>query len=333
MNHLKTFILLAAMTALFMGIGYLVGGAGGMAIAFVVAAGMNLFSYWNADKIVLKMYKAEMVDETHPNAVVRAYVADTRQMALDAGMPVPKITIIPNNQPNAFATGRNPQNAAVAATTGLLDMLTREEIRGVMAHELAHVKNRDTLTMTITATIAGAISMLANFAMFFGGNDRERPGGMIGTIALMLLAPMAAGLVQMAISRSREYEADRVGAEIANDPDALASALQKIEAYARGNMNPQAERNPATAHMFIINPLNGKGADNLFSTHPATHNRVRALLEMGAQMGMKRRPSPQQFTQNYAPQNYAAPRDSGRTTGVPTTPDDAPRGPPKGPWG
>lgn len=333
MNHLKTFILLAAMTALFMGIGYLVGGAGGMAIAFVVAAGMNLFSYWNADKIVLKMYKAEMVDETHPNAVVRAYVADTRQMALDAGMPVPKITIIPNNQPNAFATGRNPQNAAVAATTGLLDMLTRDEIRGVMAHELAHVKNRDTLTMTITATIAGAISMLANFAMFFGGNDRERPGGMIGTIALMLLAPMAAGLVQMAISRSREYEADRVGAEIANDPDALASALQKIEAYARGNMNPQAERNPATAHMFIINPLNGKGADNLFSTHPATHNRVRALLEMGAQMGMKRRSSSQQFTQNYAPQNYAAPRDNGRTTGVPTTPDDAPRGPSKGPWG
>lgn len=161
MNHLKTFILLAAMTALFMGIGFMVGGTGGMAIAFVVAAGMNLFSYWNADKIVLKMYKAEVVDESHPNAVVRAYVADVKQMATDAGMPVPKITIIPNNQPNAFATGRNPENGAVAATTGLLDMLNRAEIRGVMAHELAHVKNRDTLTMTITATIAGAISMLA----------------------------------------------------------------------------------------------------------------------------------------------------------------------------
>ena len=312
------------MTALFMGIGFLVGGTGGMAIAFVVAAGMNLFSYWNADKIVLKMYKAEVVDESHPNAVVRAYVADVKQMALDAGMPLPKITIIPNNQPNAFATGRNPENAALAATTGLLDMLNRAEIRGVMAHELAHVKNRDTLTMTITATIAGAISMLANFAMFFGGNDRDRPGGMIGTIALMILAPMAAGLVQMAISRSREYEADRVGAEIANDPDALASALQKIEAYARGNMNPQAERNPATAHMFIINPLNGKGADNLFSTHPATHNRVRALLELGAKMGMAPRKAAQAFAPTSVPQT-----PSRASTGVPTTPQDKPRGP----WG
>ncbi|WP_297798950.1 zinc metalloprotease HtpX [uncultured Brevundimonas sp.] len=325
MNHLKTFALLAVMTALFMGIGFMVGGTSGMAIAFVVAAGMNLFSYWNADKIVLKMYKAEVVDESHPNAVVRAYVADTKQMALDAGMPLPKITIIPNNQPNAFATGRNPQNAAVAATTGLLDMLTRAEIRGVMAHELAHVKNRDTLTMTITATVAGAISMLANFAMFFGGSDdRERPGGMIGTIALMILAPMAAGLVQMAISRSREYEADRVGAEIAGDPDALASALQKIEAYARGNMNPQAERNPATAHMFIINPLNGKGADNLFSTHPATHNRVRALMELAMKMGRSPRNAPQGFASTSVPTTPSAP-----STSVPTTPQDAPRGP----WG
>ncbi|WP_292052624.1 MULTISPECIES: zinc metalloprotease HtpX [unclassified Brevundimonas] len=322
MNHLKTFALLAAMTALFMGVGFMIGREGGMAIALLIAIGMNLFSYWNADKIVLKMYKAEVVDESHPNAVVRAYVADTKQMALDAGMPLPKITIIPNNQPNAFATGRNPQNAAVAATTGLLDMLTRAEIRGVMAHELAHVKNRDTLTMTITATIAGAISMLANFAMFFGGNDRDRPGGMIGTIALMLLAPMAAGLVQMAISRSREYEADRVGAEIANDPDALASALQKIEAYARGNMNPQAERNPATAHMFIINPLNGKGADNLFSTHPATHNRVRALMELAMKMGRTPRNTAQGFAGTGAP-----PTRSASQTSVPATPQDGPRGP------
>lgn len=327
MNHLKTFALLAVMTALFMGIGYLIGGATGMGIALAVAAGMNVFSYWNADKIVLKMYRAEPVDETHPNAVVRAYVADVKQMAQGAGLPLPNITIIPNDQPNAFATGRNPQNAAVAATTGLLDMLTREEIRGVMAHELAHVKNRDTLTMTVTATVAGAIAMLANFAMFFGGNDRERPGGMIGTIALMLLAPMAAGLVQMAISRAREYEADRVGAEIANDPQALASALQKIEAYARGAVNAQAERNPATAHMFIINPLNGKGADNLFSTHPATGNRVRALMELGAKMGMGARPSP-------APA-FVAPASSGasiRGTSVPTT-DDAPASAPRGPWG
>lgn len=326
MNHLKTFALLAVMTALFMGIGYLIGGATGMAVALVVAAGMNLFSYWNADKIVLKMYRAQPVDETHPNAVVRAYVADVKQMATDAGLPLPNITIIPNDQPNAFATGRNPQNAAVAATTGLLDMLTREEIRGVMAHELAHVKNRDTLTMTVTATVAGAIAMLANFAMFFGGNDRERPGGMIGTIALMLLAPMAAGLVQMAISRTREYEAYRVGAEIANDPQALASALQKIEAYARGAVNAPAERNPATAHMFIINPLNGKGADNLFSTHPATGNRVRALMELGAKMGMGGHVRP-------APAFVApAPAASFRGTSVPTT-DDAPAAPPRGPWG
>lgn len=326
MNHLKTFALLAVMTALFMGIGYLIGGATGMMIALAAAAAMNLFSYWNADKIVLKMYRAQPVDETHPNAVVRAYVADVKQMAKDAGLPLPNITIIPNDQPNAFATGRNPQNAAVAATTGLLDMLTREEVRGVMAHELAHVKNRDTLTMTVTATVAGAIAMLANFAMFFGGgDDRERPGGMIGTIALMLLAPMAAGLVQMAISRTREYEADRVGAEIAKDPRALASALQKIEAYARGAVNAPAERNPATAHMFIINPLNGKGADNLFSTHPATGNRVRALMELGARMGMGGRPAPAVVE----PVRPAAPV---RGTSVPTT-DDGPSAAPRGPWG
>lgn len=324
MNHLKTFALLAVMTALFMGIGYLIGGAMGMVIALAVAAGMNLFSYWNADKIVLKMYRAQPVDETHPNAVVRAYVADVKQMATDAGLPLPAITIIPNDQPNAFATGRNPRNAAVAATTGLLDMLTRDEIRGVMAHELAHVKNRDTLTMTVTATVAGAIAMLANFALFFGGgDDRERPGGLIGTIALMLLAPMAAGLVQMAISRAREYEADRVGAEIANDPQALASALQKIEAYARGAVNVPAERNPATAHMFIINPLNGKGADNLFSTHPATGNRVRALMELGAKMGMNRRPATAPVT--------PAPVSGSARTSVPATPPTSTAS--RGPWG
>jgi len=320
MNHLKTFILLAALTALFMGIGYLIGGAGGMAIALLLAGGMNLFSYWNADKIVLKMYKAQPVDEQHPNAVVRNYVADVRQMARDAGLPQPQVAIIPTDQPNAFATGRNPANAAVCATTGLLDMLTREEVRGVMAHELAHVKNRDTLTMTVTATIAGAIAALANFAMFFGGNDRERPGGIIGTLALMLLAPMAAGLVQMAISRSREYEADRVGAEIAGDPQALASALQKIDAYARRIHNPTAERNPASGQLFIINPLAGRGADNLFSTHPATSNRVRALMEMGARMRLRARAP--------TPEPLAAAAPGRTTTGVPTTPVR-----PSGPWG
>lgn len=315
MNHAKTFILLAALTALFVGIGYLIGGAAGMLIALVIAGGMNLFSYWNADKIVLKMYRAQPVDGSHPNAVVRTYVADVLEMADRAGLPRPVVAIIPNDQPNAFATGRNPENAAVCATTGLLDMLTREEIRGVMAHELAHVKNRDTLTMTVTATVAGAISALANFAMFFGGgDDRERPGGMIGTIALMILAPMAAGLVQMAISRSREYEADRVGAEIANDPNALASALEKIDAYARRIHNPTAERNPASGQLFIINPLAGRGADNLFSTHPATGNRVRALIELGARMGLKPRPAA-----------VAAPTTNKPTTGVPVTPS--------GPWG
>jgi len=321
MNHLKTFILLAAMTALFAGVGYLIGGATGMAIALLFAGGMNLFSYWNADKIVLKMYRAQPVDEQHPNAVVRNYVADVRQMARDAGLPQPQVAIIPNDQPNAFATGRNPENAAVCATTGLLDMLTREEVRGVMAHELAHVKNRDTLIMTVTATIAGAVAALANFALFFGGNDRERPGGIIGTIALMLLAPMAAGLVQMAISRGREYEADRVGAEIAGDPQALASALQKIDAYAKRITNQTAERNPASGQMFIINPLAGRGADNLFSTHPATGNRVRALMELGAKMGIQSRARTPDLTQPRPAAGFT-------TTGVPTTPTE-----PRGPWG
>ena len=321
MNHLKTFILLAAMTALFAGVGYMIGRGPGMAIALLLAGGMNLFSYWNADKIVLKMYRAQPVDEQHPNAVVRNYVADVRQMARDAGLPQPQVAIIPNDQPNAFATGRNPENAAVCATTGLLDMLTREEVRGVMAHELAHVKNRDTLIMTVTATIAGAIAALANFALFFDGNDRERPGGIIGTIALMLLAPMAAGLVQMAISRGREYEADRVGAEIAGDPQALASALQKIDAYARRITNQTAERNPASGQMFIINPLAGRGADNLFSTHPATGNRVRALMELGAKMGIQSRARTPDLTQPRPAAGFT-------TTGVPTTPTE-----PRGPWG
>jgi len=321
MNHLKTFALLALLTALFMGIGYMIGRVPGMLIALVFAGGMNLFSYWNADKIVLKMYRAQPVDENHPNAVVRTYVADILQMARDAGLPRPMIAIIPNDQPNAFATGRNPQNAAVCATTGLLDMLTRDEIRGVMAHELAHVKNRDTLTMTVTATIAGAIAALANFALFFGGgDDRERPGGIIGTLALMILAPMAAGLVQMAISRSREYEADRVGAEIAQDPNALASALQKIEAYAKRIHNPTAERNPASGQLFIINPLAGQGADNLFSTHPATGNRVRALMDLAVKMG--RQPAPRPVVAEIAPVRPAA-------TSVPVTGDASRRGP----WG
>ena len=317
MNHLKTFALLAAMTALFMGVGFLIGGATGMLIALVIAGGMNLFSYWNADKIVLKMYRAQPVDDQHPNAVVRAYVADVVEMARDAGLPRPVIAIIPNDQPNAFATGRNPENAAVCATTGLLDLLTRAEIRGVMAHELAHVKNRDTLTMTVTATVAGAIAALANFGLFFGGDGRERPGGIVGTLALMILAPMAAALVQMAISRGREYEADRVGAEIAGDPQALASALQKIDGHACRIVNLTAERNPASGQLFIINPLAGRGADRLFSTHPATGNRVKALMALESAMG----PAPRR-------PGFAGSAPQATTTSVPSTSASPP-----GPWG
>jgi heat shock protein HtpX len=289
-NHLRTFALLAAMTALFLGVGYLIGGATGMLIAFVLAAGMNLFSYWNADKIVLSMYRATEVDAGHPEPLIRNYVADVLELARRANMPPPKVYVIDQDQPNAFATGRDPQHAAVAATRGLLAMLDRREIRGVMAHELAHVKHRDTLTMTVTATIAGAIGMLANFAFLFGGRDEEgRPTGIVGMLVMMILAPMAAALVQMAISRGREYEADREGATLAGDPQALASALQKIDAYARGGyVNPDAERNPATAHMFIINPLAGRGTDNLFSTHPSTENRVRVLLGMAGQSALER---------------------------------------------
>ena len=281
-NHMRTFMLLAAMTALFMGVGWLVGGATGMAIAFLVALGLNVFSYWNADTIVLKSYRARPAEDYGDDPRVRAYLEDTRALARRAGLPEPKICVIDMPQPNAFATGRDPHHAAVVATTGLLSMLSRQEVAGVMAHELAHVKNRDTLTMTVTATIAGAIGMLANFAFFFGGG-RDR-GGVLAMLVVMLLAPLAAALVQMAISRSREYEADRVGAEIAGDPRWLASALAKIAGGARRIENRAAENNPATAHLFIINPLHGKGADNLFSTHPATQNRISRLEAMAAGM-------------------------------------------------
>lgn len=283
MNHLKTAILLAGMTALFMAVGFALGGRGGMMIAFVVAAGMNLFSYWNADKMVLRMYGAREVDDrTAPE-----FVGMVRELARRADLPMPRVFIMDNPQPNAFATGRNPQNAAVAATTGLLQTLTPEEVAGVMAHELAHIKHYDTLTMTLTATIAGAISMLANFGLLFGGGNRENnnPFGFIGTILMVVLAPMAAMLVQMAISRSREYEADRGGAEILGRPMALASALAKISGEAHQVPNYEAEANPATAHMFIINPLSGARMDNLFSTHPAVENRIAALRDLSQRMG------------------------------------------------
>lgn len=285
MGHLRTYILIAALTALFGAIGYAIGGAGGMMIALVVAAASNLFAYWNADKIVLKMYRAQEVDASHPSGAVRRYVAMVEDLAARAGLPRPRITIIENDQPNAFATGRDPDHAAVAATTGLLRMLNEEEIAGVMAHELAHVKNRDTLTMTVTATIAGAITMLANFAMFFGGNRDNNGGNIISTLAMMFLAPLAAGLVQMAISRGREYEADRIGAEISGRPEALASALAKIANGAARIPNQTAEMHPETGQLMIINPLSGRGADNLFSTHPATENRIERLMRMSGRSG------------------------------------------------
>ena len=281
MSYFKTAILLAGLTGLFMGVGYLIGGASGAMIALVVAAATNLFAYWNSDRMVLSMYGAHEVDQrTAPDLYNLV-----GELAGRAGLPMPRVFIMDEAQPNAFATGRNPQNAAVAVTTGLMQQLSREELAGVIAHELAHIKNHDTLLMTITATIAGAISMLAQFGMFFGGNRDNNGPGIIGSIAMMILAPLGAMLVQMAISRTREYAADDLGARICGQPMWLASALAKIAGAAHVVPNPEAERNPATAHMFSINPLSGQGMDNLFTTHPSTENRIAALQQLAAQMG------------------------------------------------
>jgi len=274
MNTIRAGLLLAAMTGLFLAVGYVIGGTGGMVIAFALALAMNAFAYWNSDKVVLRMYKAREVDR----AAAPQFYDLVARLAQRAQLPMPKVYIIDSAQPNAFATGRDPEHAAVAATTGLLNALNEDEVAGVMAHELAHVKNRDTLIMTITATIAGAIGMLANFAFFFGG--RRETGGILGTLAIMILAPLAASLVQMAIARTREYGADAGGAEISGNPMALASALAKLERGARSVENNEAEGNPATAHLFIVNPLNGHRADNLFSTHPSTSNRIARLENM-----------------------------------------------------
>jgi heat shock protein HtpX len=282
MNYLRTAILLAGLTALFMGVGYLIGGQSGALIAFFIAAAMNLFSYWNADKMVLSMHGAQEVDAANAPDLVGL----VHELAGRAGLPLPRVYIMDNPQPNAFATGRNPENSAVAVTTGLMERMNREELAGVIAHELAHIKNRDTLIMTITATIAGAISMLAQFGMFFGGNRDSNSGGMgvIGTLAMVILAPIAAMLVQMAISRTREYAADDMGGRLSR-PEWLASALAKLDAAAHAIPNEEAERNPATAHLFIVNPLSGARMDNLFSTHPATENRIAALQQLAMELG------------------------------------------------
>ena len=275
-NWLKTSILMAGIIALFGAIGMMLGGKQGMLLALVFGGAMNIFAYWNSDKMVLRMYNAQQVDETSSPYLYNM----VRELAGRAQLPMPKVYIIHEDQPNAFATGRNPENAAVAATTGILQMLSERELRGVMAHELAHVKNRDILISTISATVAGAISMLANFGMFFGGRDGEDRPNPVVSIAMMILAPLAGMIIQMAISRTREFGADRGGAEISGDPEALASALAKIDAYARGIPMHTAEQHPETAQMMIMNPLSGGGLRGLFSTHPATQERIARLQAM-----------------------------------------------------
>jgi heat shock protein HtpX len=291
MNTLRTGILMAAMTGLFLAVGYLIGGEVGMVIAFLFAAGSNLFAYWNSDKVVLSMYGARPVTEKGAPDLVHIVA----QLAGQAGLPMPKVYIVDNPQPNAFATGRNPEHAAVCVTTGLLRSVGTEELAGVLAHELSHIKHRDTLTMTITATLAGALSMLANFALFlgaFGGNSRNNPLGLVGVILISILAPIAAVIVQMAISRTREFEADRAGAELSGRPLWLASALKRIEAGAEEIENEPADANPATAHMFIVNPLHG-GFSGLFASHPSTAERIARLNAMARTMGQAApQPSP-----------------------------------------
>ncbi len=286
MNYAKTALLLAALTAIFVAVGAAVGGRSGLILAFVMALGMNMMSLWKSDTMVLKMFKAREVDDrTAPELV-----GIVRHLAQRAELPMPRVYIMESPQPNAFATGRNPENAAVCASTGLLEALTPEEVAGVMAHELAHIKNRDTLTMAVAATMGGAVSMFAQylqFGMIFGGaRNGERGLGVIGTLFAMIVAPLAAMLVQMAISRSREYSADRLGAMIAGNPLWLASALKKISVLARKVPNQRAEMFPGAAHVFIVNPLSGRGVDNMFSTHPNPDNRIAELEALAREMGI-----------------------------------------------
>jgi heat shock protein HtpX len=289
MNMLKTTMLLAALTALFMALGFTIGGTGGAMIALAIAAGMNLFTFWNADRIVLAMHGAREVDARS----CPEFVGLVEGLARRAGMPAPRVYVIDSPHPNAFATGRDPAHAAVAATTGLLGMLDRDEIEGVMAHELAHIRHRDTLIMTMTATIAGAISLLANFGLFFGGARGRDGGQLLATILAIFVAPFAAMIVQMAISRSREYGADRGGAEISGKPRALASALAKLASGAAHIPNPVVERNPAAAALYIV-PGAKRGGDSLFATHPATENRIAQLEAIASEMGVPA--APRDFT-------------------------------------
>ncbi|MBQ0821560.1 zinc metalloprotease HtpX [Microvirga sp. HBU67558] len=315
MNTVKTGMLLAGLMALFGVVGYFLGGGTGMMIALGLGLATNLFAYWNSDRLALAAHHAVEVDERTAPELVHM----VRDLAQRAGLPMPRVYLVDNPQPNAFATGRNPENAAVAATTGLLHMLSRDEVAGVMAHELAHIRNRDTLIMTVSATIAGAIATLAQFGFLFGGRGDERPNPIV-MLATALLAPIAAMIIQMAISRSREYDADRMGAQICGQPLALASALARIAGGVAHIPNPDAERRPATASLFIINPLSGQGVDNLFSTHPATENRIAALQALAQEMGASAQPG-------FVAQSSSSPWGSlgGSSTGSPGTR--------RGPWG
>jgi heat shock protein HtpX len=289
MNLFRTGCLMAALTALFVTVGYMLGGEAGMLFAFLFAAGTNLFAYWNSDKVLLRMYDARPAGDSSE------LVHLVRQLSQKAGLPMPRVYIVRNDQPNAFATGRDPEHGAVCVTSGLLARVNDEDLAGVLAHELSHIKNRDTLTMTLVATIAGAIGMLANFAMFagmFGGGRRNNPFGFVGVLVVALLAPLAAMVVQMAISRTREFEADKSGAELSGRPLWLADALQRIERAAEAIDNPEADANPATAHMFIVNPLHGGAFSGLFSSHPSTAERVTRLQAMAQAMGQAPKPGP-----------------------------------------
>ncbi len=318
MNYVKTAMLLALLTAIFVALGAAIGGQSGMVIAFVIALAMNAFSYWNSDKMVLRMYGAREVNESS----APEFYGVVRELAQNAGLPMPRVYVMQNPQPNAFATGRNPEHAAVCASTGLLQALSRDELAGVIAHELTHIKNHDTLIMTVAATIGGAVSMLAQYMQFgllFGGNRDRGALGTIGALLAIIVAPLAAMMVQMAISRSREYEADRGGATICRHPLWLASALAKIQNLAQRIPNETAESVPATAHMFIINPLSGRGLDNMFSTHPNTENRIAALEEMARESG-----------QTAGPHQSQAPVEAGpwATSDASSEPRRA-----RGPWG
>ena len=329
LNFFRTGLLLAALTALFMVVGYFIGGTNGMLIAFGIAVVTNIFGYWNSDKLVLSMQRAREVD---PRSAPDLYNM-VAELARRAQLPMPRVYVIDTDQPNAFATGRNPQNAAVAVSSGLLRFLDRREVAAVIAHELAHIRSRDTLTMTVTATLAGAISMLAQFGLFFGGgNNRDNPLGGLGALLMIFLAPLAAVLVQMAVSRTREYEADRDGAEISGEPLALASALSKISQIAHRTVNVAAERNPAMAHLYIINPLSGARMDNLFSTHPAVENRIGQLQRIATAMevdGTGRRYERQQGPRSAG----VAPRQTGSSWRVPQFGDTEGSGGNRGPWG